>query len=183
MNTLTADHPMQRTPTLAVDDLVQTDSATGRPRSLDHQLGQLESLLSRVQFDSVAATVIRRRSLTDSLLAAMTAYWDTVEAHVPEHRAVRHLRAQRWETPGPDHDSGRVTTDGVADWLALIADVHLVQWELPVERLALLTSATLDGLTTDYLVTGDPAPAREVLRVLSYQIGRYGRRPSKNQQH
>jgi hypothetical protein len=137
--------------------------------------------LSRIHFENVVATITRRRSLTDSLQNAFGAYWDTVVAHRDEHRALRGIEAR------PDTDdagSSRFSAmSRVSTWLDLIADAHRIRWELPSEQLTLLVTATLDGLTTDYLASGDPEPARDVLRVVAYQIAQYGRRPAKNQQH
>lgn len=153
--------------------------------SVDEVFSSLMSDVGRVHSDSVTATISRRRSLTDSLQHAFSAYWDTVVAHRDVHLAVRSIQGRRLDTRDgtTDVDPMRFSAQsGVSTWLDLIADAHHIRWELPTDRLALLVSATLDGLTTHYLVSGDPQPARDVLQVLAYQVAQYGRRPGKNQQ-
>lgn len=137
--------------------------------------------LSQAQYDAVAATVSRRRSLTDSLQVALAAYWDTVVAQRDAHRTARTLPAEAPVEGRPPLRPGEPAA--VTGWLGLIIDAHQMRWELPEAQLALLVSATLEGLTVDYLASGNPQPARAVLQVLAYQVGRYGRRPAKNQQH
>lgn len=170
-----------------------TDSLSPHPADDDVAIPSVDELyasliveLSRTHLARVAATVSRRRSLTDSLQAALLAYWDSVVAHRDEHLAVRSIQARRLSTAtAPDEvDPARFSAmSGVPTWLSMVADAHQVRWELPTEQLTLLITATLEGLTLSYLASGDPAPARDVLRVLAYQIARYGRRPAKNQQH
>lgn len=154
--------------------------------SVDEVYSSLIADVSRAHFDRVAATVNRRRSLTDSLQHALAAYWEAVVDHREEHLALRSIQARRIETlalrPDP-HSAWPSVTSGVSTWLDLVATAHRIRWELPAEQLTLLLTATLEGLTLDYLVTGDPGPAREVLRVVAYQVAQYGRRPAKNQQH
>lgn len=175
------------TPDLLTDSLSPhtADDVVAVP-SLDEVYSSLIAELSRTHLAGVAATVTRRRSLTGSLQAALLAYWDTVVAHRDEHLAVQSIQARRLATATAQDEiaSGGISAiSGVTTWLGLIADAHQVRWELPTGQLTLLITATLEGLTLNYLASGDPVPARDVLRVLGYQIARYGRRPAKNQQH
>lgn len=200
---------VHRTPALAPDITTpravrHSPEAVVHTISIDEVHSSLVEELGRLHFDRVVATVARRRSLTDSLQVALDAHWDAVVDHRDEHRALRRIQAARRDTvtartrtDGSDRssadldarpdDTGNGTpwspTHGIADWLDLIADAHHIRWELPRDQLSLLVTATLEGLTVGYLATGDPEPARAVLRVLAYQVARYGRRPAKNQQH
>ncbi|WP_111764993.1 hypothetical protein [Nakamurella deserti] len=197
------------TPDLLHDRLGRHSPGVAFPvTSVDEVYSSVIQELAGLHFERVAATVARRRSLTDSLQIALSAHWDAVVDHRDEHRAVRSIQARRLDTAaergwtagrgGPSiptaggGDTGPATPGdmaswapaaGIATWLDLIADAHHIRWELPREQLALLVAATLEGLTIGYLATGDAGPARAVLRVLGYQVARYGRRPAKNQQH
>ena len=161
--------------------------------SIDEVYTSLITELTRTHLDAVTATVTRRRSLTDSLQIALAAHWDTVVSHADEHRAVRKIEARRRDTADvraavtadqtPDDAGSWTAATGVSTWLGLVADAHHIRWELPDEQLTLLIASTVEGLTMNFLATGDPEPARAVLRVVAYQVAQYGRRPAKNQQH
>ncbi len=166
------------TPQLLHDQLDRHRPAVAGPVvSVDEVYSSLIADLTRIHQEAVAATVTRRRSLTDSLQIALAAYWDTVVAHADEHRAVRSIVARRRDTaavraastdePVSDDDGSWSVAAGVTDWLRLLAEAHHIRWELPDDQLTLLVGATLEGLTIDFLATGDPEPARAVLRVVA----------------
>lgn len=134
----------------------------------------------------IDATMLRRRSLTESMKIALFAFWDVVEARVDDHRATKYvtLAGLRTGTPGAE---GRSLYDeflaAAESWLLEIERVHSITWELPVRQLARLMIATLDGLVLDYVVTRDGAGARKLLEVLGYHLAQHGRRVAKNYPH
>ena len=134
----------------------------------------------------IDATMLRRRSLTESMKIALFAFWDVVEKRVDDHRATKYvtLAGLRTETPG---EEGRSLYDeflaSAETWLLEIERIHSITWELPVRQLARLMIATLDGLVLDYVVTRDGVGARKLLEVLGYHLAQHGRRVAKNYPH
>lgn len=135
--------------------------------------------------DRMTSTFERRRSLTESLRIALMAFLDTMREMQQMHIATKQLTVMGLSAVGPLAEA--VTEMHQQSLLALQSDllqlerVHSITWELPVERLALLMMATLEGLITDYLLRHDDESTTAVLEVLAYHLAQHGRRSSKNQ--
>lgn len=127
----------------------------------------------------------RPRSLTESMQKAMRAVWTLMENHIDEHRALLVMMLAQANDPTLTEQMGfsvhRTYLNVAEAWLADVATVHGVSWELPVPQLAVLMQATVDGLLVDYLCTGDGDEIRMMLDVLAIQIAQHGRRRAKNQ--
>jgi AcrR family transcriptional regulator len=136
--------------------------------------------------EKVGATMLRRRSLTESMKVALYASWDVVEKRVDEHRATKYVTLAGLPTHAPG-EGGRFLYDlflgNVESWLLEIERIHGITWELPVRQLARLLLATLDGLVRDYLITRDSVGAHKLLEMLAYHLAQHGRRVAKNYPH
>ena len=132
----------------------------------------------------LAASVIRRRSLTQAVHLGLMAYWAGVEVHLDEHLAVKSLRSSG---PGDlmvelDGTVGRLydtTLAGAESWLRQLARTHEVSWTTPVALLARLLVATVDGVMLDFAVHRDAAAAHRLLQLFSYQLAQHGERNNK----
>ncbi len=136
--------------------------------------------------EKIDATMLRRRSLTESMKLALYAFWDVVEKRVDDHRATKYVTLAGLRTQNPGEESRSLYDDFLAfaeNWLNEVERIHSITWELPVRQLARLMLATLDGLVLDYVVTRDSAGARKLLEVLAYHMAQHGRRVAKNYPH
>jgi AcrR family transcriptional regulator len=134
----------------------------------------------------IDATMLRRRSLTESMKLALYAFWDVVEKRVDEHRATKYVTLSGLRTQTPGEESRSLYDEFLSfaeNWLTEVERIHSITWELPVRQLARLMLATLDGLVLDYVVTRDSAGARRLLEVLAYHLAQHGRRVAKNYPH
>lgn len=134
--------------------------------------------------------------------AAVSAYWDHIEADPDEHlltyelttHALRNLRGS--DDDGSDGASTgdvvsrlkqRVSEEGVTDaavsqyrnylftmeaLLMMLADVCNTTWTTPVPALARMTLATVEGITLQWLVDGDDACAKRSLSLLADVLAR-----------
>jgi len=154
--------------------------------SIDAVFLEIAGSLVSSHGERIDATMLRRRSLTESMKLALYAFWDVVEKRVDEHRATKYvtLAGLRTQTPGEESRSlyyeFPTTTE---NWLLAVERIHCITWELPVRQLARLMLATLDGLVLDYVVTRDSAGARKLLEMLAYHMAQHGRRVAKNYPH
>jgi AcrR family transcriptional regulator len=154
--------------------------------SVDAVFLEIAGSLVSSHSERIDATMLRRRSLTESMKLALYAFWDVVEKRVDEHRATKYmaLAGLRTQTPGEEsrslYDEFLSSTE---NWLNEIERIHSITWELPVRQLARLMLATLDGLVLDYVVTRDSAGAHKLLEVLAYHLAQHGRRVAKNYPH
>ena len=144
--------------------------------------GSLMSTHSEV----IDATMLRRRSLTESMKIALFAFWDVVEKRVDDHRATKYVTLAGLRTESPGEESRSLYDEFLAsaeNWMVEVERIHSITWELPVRQLARLMLATLDGLVLDYVVTRDSAGAHKLLEVLAYHLAQHGRRVAKNYPH
>jgi AcrR family transcriptional regulator len=152
--------------------------------SVDAVFGAIVRDLIEAHSTQIAATVSRRRSLTETIQLAMVASFAVVESRIDEHRAglmitVSHLVDSGH---GPSGSSVYEAYVRAAEaYLLEIQRIHSITWELSTRLLAKLFVATLIGLTVDYLFTRDAAGSRHMLDVSAYQLAQHGRRTSKNQ--
>lgn len=136
--------------------------------------------------ENIDATMLRRRSLTESMKIALFAFWDVVETRVDDHRATKYVTLAGLRTDNPGADSRSLYDEFLAfgeNWLLEVERIHSITWELPVRQLARLMLATLDGLVMDYVATRDSAGAHKLLEVLAYHLAQHGRRVAKNYPH
>lgn len=152
--------------------------------SVDDVLFAVMKSVVEEQADVVAATFARRRSLTESLKVALFAMWDVVERDPDPHRMARMTRFSKTA----DYQARMTAAYLVAferTQLQLRAQeqIHSITWELPVEDIARLMLAAIDGLITQYLIMGEAADARRTLELLAYHLAQHGRRSAKNHPH
>lgn len=154
--------------------------------SVESVFADVAGSLRTTHTEKIDATLLRRRSLTESMQIALFAFWDVVEKRVDDHRATQYvtLAGLRTQTPG---EEGRTLYDeflaSAEQWLTDIERVHSITWELPVRQLARLMLATLDGLILDYIAARDSTGTRALLEVLGYHLAQHGRRVAKNYPH
>jgi AcrR family transcriptional regulator len=131
------------------------------------------------------ATILRRRSLTESMQIAFAAYWQVVEARIDEHQAAKQILLHQLSRhdlgEGADRYAAFIRT--VQNWLTAVEAAHHITWELPTRQLAQLMLATLEGVTTNFLFTRDSATTHRILDTFAFQLAQHGRRDSKNQMH
>lgn len=136
--------------------------------------------------ENIDATMLRRRSLTESMKIALFAFWDVVEKRVDDHRATKYVTLAGLRTATPGAESRSLYDEFLAfgeNWLVEVERIHSITWELPVRQLARLMLATLDGLVMDYVATRDSVGAHKLLEVLAYHLAQHGRRVAKNYPH
>ncbi len=136
--------------------------------------------------ENIDATMLRRRSLTESMRLALFAFWDVVEKRVDDHQATKYVTLAGLQTQQPGVASRSLYEEFLAfteHWLLEIEKVHSITWELPVRQLARLMLATLDGLILDFVATKDSEGARKLLEVFAYHMAQHGRRVAKNYPH
>ena len=138
--------------------------------------------LVRIHSDEITPTIIRRRSLTESMKVMLFTFWNSVESQPEAHIATKHLRL----VDGDEFDraSGRALYNSflatTERGLRTMEEIHGIVWERPVNLLARMMIATLDGMVLEYTVTRDSVAARQLLELLAYHLAQHGRRSSKN---
>jgi AcrR family transcriptional regulator len=151
--------------------------------SVEHLLTSLvESIVER-HLHTIHATLMRRRSLTESMRVAMFAFWDTVEEQIDLHRAAELVKLSRMldsSTVRPDTLQARLVQLTEAE-LEELERIHGITWQLPVNQLARMILVTLNGMVVEYLVTKDSSASRNMLEVFAYHVAQHGRRSAKNQ--
>lgn len=154
--------------------------------SVDDVFFEIADSLLADHTENIGATMLRRRSLTESMKLALYAFWDVFEKRVDEHRATKYVTFAGVTSSVPGEESRSLYDAFVTATerrLTEMERIHSITWELPVRQLARLMLATLDGLVLDYLVTGDSAGARKMLEILAYHLAQHGRRVAKNYPH
>jgi AcrR family transcriptional regulator len=146
-----------------------------------------ESLVA-AHVENMGATMLRRRSLTESMRLMLLAFWGLVEERLDDHRALKYLTfaGLAGEVHGGDGDTSSLYAtflDQTEAQLLEVERIHSITWELPVRQLARMMLATLDGLVLDYLVNRDSAGARQMLEIFAYHLAQHGRRVAKNYPH
>lgn len=134
----------------------------------------------------IGSTLVRRRSLFQSIRLAQLAFFDVVQRHRDTQLALTALRVAAVDRPGlvvpPGsetalHDQLIVNSEL---WLVEMGRVHGVTWEVSPRLLATLVSASLTGIVLDYLARGDVTTCREMIDVVAFDLARRARRTSKN---
>jgi AcrR family transcriptional regulator len=149
----------------------------------DVLLAVMESVVEE-QADVVAATFARRRSLTESLKVALFAMWDDIERNPGPHLMARMTRFSKTADYQARMTAAyHVALERTQLQLRVQEQIHSITWELPVEDIARLMLAAIDGLITQYLVMGEAADPRRTLELLAYHLAQHGRRSAKNHPH
>lgn len=133
----------------------------------------------------ITATMVRRRSLTESMRIALLAWWSLVEERADAHLATNYwLMSSLRDSVNGSGNAAISLHAGYLRWteerLSEMAEIHGITWELPVSRLARLLLAALNGLVDDYLINRDSVASKDVLELLAYHIAQHGRRIAKN---
>jgi AcrR family transcriptional regulator len=136
---------------------------------------------------NIDATMLRRRSLTESVRLALLAFWELVEDRLDEHRATKYMTLAGLATDdGLDGEPKSLYESFLSSAerrLLEMERIHSITWELPVRQLARMMLATLDGLVLDYMIVRDSAGSRQLLGLFAYHLAQHGRRVAKNYPH
>lgn len=150
--------------------------------SLDEVYLDILDALVRAHTAAVQQTSRRRRSMTESLMAAFDASWDVVEARLDEHRAVQYLLLAGMTLRRPDgstHTAHHHVLEHIQRGLESCAELHGAAWTRPVDQMARFVLACLDGLITSSAVHGESAEVRRLLAVVAFDLAQHTRRPFK----
>lgn len=134
----------------------------------------------------IGLTLVRRRSLFQSIRIAQLAFFDVVQRHRDTQLALTALRVAAIDRPGlvvPVGAEMSLHQQMVVNselWLVEMSRLHGVTWEVSPRLLATLVSASLTGIVLDYLARGDATASREMIDVVAFDLARRARRQAKN---
>lgn len=134
----------------------------------------------------VGGTLVRRRSLFQSIRIAQLAFFDVVQRHRDTQLALTALRVAAVGRPafavpqGSDTSLQQQMIVNSELWLLEMSRVHDVTWEVSPRVLATVVSASLSGIVLDYLSRGDAAACQEMIDVVAFDLARRARRHAKN---
>lgn len=132
---------------------------------------------------TIGATLVRRRSLTESVKLALLASWELIETRIDEHQATKYVTFVGLTAPGAGVATRALYEsflDAAENQLLELERIHGIAWELPTRQLARLLLVTIDGLVLSYLNRRDSAAVRVLLELLAYHLAQHGRRVAKN---
>jgi AcrR family transcriptional regulator len=152
--------------------------------SVDDVIESVMSATVDAEAELVAATFVRRRSLTESLRVAMYALWDDIERNPGPHLMARMMMfSKAGGYQARMAAAYHAALERTEQQLRAQGQVHGITWELPVEEMAKIMLSALDGLITQYLIMGDAADPRRTLDLLAYHLAQHGRRSAINHPH
>lgn len=138
---------------------------------------------------TVGETLVRRRSLNESIRLAHGALLTVVERRFDDQLALTALRVAEMTRPGialgGDLTASIQETflDNSELWLIEVGRLHDTAWELPTRQLSAVVVASLTGLVVDYLARRNSDDSRAMLDVISFDLARRGRRAAKNRSY
>ncbi|MFD5326024.1 TetR/AcrR family transcriptional regulator [Streptomyces sp. NPDC127092] len=114
----------------------------------------------------VMSAVEPRATLRETVRAALGTYWDHVTEHPAEHMLTYELTQYALREEGFERLARAQYEQYVASAVVLVEQVCAVRGiapKVPVELVARVLAATIDGLTLQYLVLGDDRAAEALL--------------------
>ncbi|MEV5969451.1 TetR family transcriptional regulator [Streptomyces sp. NPDC051921] len=135
----------------------------------DSKQALLEAAIGSITGNYVArvmSAVEPRATLRETVRGALGTYWDHVTAHPAEHMLTYELTQYALREEGFEHLARAQYEQYVASAAILIEQVcalREVTPKVPVQLLARVLAATIDGLTLQYLVLGDERAAADLL--------------------
>ncbi|MFF0750843.1 TetR/AcrR family transcriptional regulator [Streptomyces sp. NPDC004267] len=114
----------------------------------------------------VMSAVEPKGTLRETVRTALGSYWEHVTAHPAEHMLTYELTQYALREAGFEHLARAQYTQYVASATTLVEQVCAARGvvaKVPVEVMARLLAAVIDGLTLQYLVLGDERAAEALL--------------------
>ncbi|WP_370416207.1 TetR/AcrR family transcriptional regulator [Streptomyces fradiae] len=121
----------------------------------------------------VMSAVEPRATLRETVRGALGTYWEHVRAHPAEHMLTYELTQYALREEGFEHLARAQYEQYVASAAVLVGQVCAVLGvtpKVPVELVARVLAATIDGLTLQYLVLGDVQAAEALLDATADQL-------------
>ncbi|MCX2180733.1 TetR family transcriptional regulator [Streptomyces sp. SKN60] len=121
----------------------------------------------------VMSAVEPRATLRETVRGALGTYWEHVRAHPAEHMLTYELTQYALREEGFEHLARAQYEQYVASAAVLVGQVCAVLGvtpKVPVELVARVLAATIDGLTLQYLVLGDEQAAEALLDATADQL-------------
>ncbi|MEV6329062.1 TetR family transcriptional regulator [Streptomyces sp. NPDC051909] len=121
----------------------------------------------------VMSAVEPRATLRETVRGALGTYWEHVRARPAEHMLTYELTQYALREEGFEHLARAQYEQYVASAATLVGQVCAVLGvtpRVPVELVARVLAATIDGLTLQYLVLGDEQAAEALLDVTADQL-------------
>ncbi|MFB7866006.1 TetR/AcrR family transcriptional regulator [Streptomyces sp. NPDC056069] len=135
----------------------------------DSKQALLEAAIGSITGNYVArvmSAVEPRATLRETVRGALGTYWEHVKAHPAEHMLTYELTQYALREEGFEHLARAQYEQYVASAAVLVEQVCVLREvtpKVPVELLARVLAATIDGLTLQYLVLGDERAAADLL--------------------
>ncbi|MFJ9824639.1 TetR/AcrR family transcriptional regulator [Streptomyces sp. NPDC101160] len=142
----------------------------------DSKQALLEAAIESITGSYVArvmSAVEPKGTLRDTVRAALGSYWEHVTAHPAEHMLTYELTQYALREDGFEHLARAQYAQYVASATTLVEQVCAARGvvpKAPVELLARLLAAVIDGLTLQYLVLGDERAAEALLDTTADQF-------------
>ncbi|MFJ3904883.1 TetR/AcrR family transcriptional regulator [Streptomyces sp. NPDC090025] len=121
----------------------------------------------------VMSAVEPRATLRETVRGALGTYWDHVTSHPAEHMLTYELTQYALREDGFERLARAQYEQYVASAAVLVGEVCAVREvtpKMPVDMIARVLAATIDGLTLQYLVLGDERAAEALLDTLADQL-------------
>ncbi|MFF5970516.1 TetR/AcrR family transcriptional regulator [Streptomyces sp. NPDC012769] len=142
----------------------------------DSKQALLEAAIQSITGSYVArvmSAVEPRATLRETVRGALGTYWEHVTDRPAEHMLTYELTQYALREEGFEHLARAQYEQYVASATALVEQVCAVRGvtpRVPVELLARVLAATIDGLTLQYLVLGDERAAADLLDTTADQL-------------
>ena len=142
-------------------------------RSKDELILEVVRTIGRRSFQAVIGVVGDSTELSEVMHLATGAYWEYLRAHPLEHLLVFELTHYALRQPG---DTGAAAQQYAANYagterfLRRVADLTGCTWSTPVDQLARLMLATVDGITLQWVVSRDETMTPLLLDQLATQL-------------
>ena len=142
-------------------------------RSKEELIGEVTRVIGRRGFAAVTGVLTSSRDPAEIIHLATRAFWTELRAHPLEHQLAYELTHYALRQPGLEDIATAPYTGyyaGMEELLLAVSTLGGCSWRTPVDELARMTLATVEGITFQWLVSRDDTMTLQLLDQLAAQL-------------